>query len=92
MAKGKWQVFSNTINGYTKYRVGRKLREDEPLHSGNVEYLDGFVESKDRAQMFVDKFNEDCPILIDGKCNPDCAILKGSCSMPCLYRCEDEKA
>ena len=35
----KWQVFENIVNGKRIYRVGRKMREDEPLHSGNVEYF-----------------------------------------------------
>lgn len=58
MEKGKWQVFSNTINGYTKYRVGRKLRENEPLHSGNVEYHScRFYDDKQFAQDFADFLN-----------------------------------
>ena len=35
----EWQVFENIVNGKRIYRVGRKLRADEPLHSGNVEYF-----------------------------------------------------
>lgn len=84
--KSQWQVFSNTINGYTKYRVGRKLRDDEPLHSGNVEYVGNFVDEKDAAQAVADKYNKGCPILVDGKCNPECAVLKGNCPMPCPYK------
>ena len=57
MAKGKWQVFSNIFNGVKKYRVGRQLREGEPLHSGNIEYIKGFLDDEETAKKRADDMN-----------------------------------
>ena len=55
---GKWQVFRNYINGTTMYHVGRKLREGEPLHSGNVEYAGELTKDKAEAEALAKELNE----------------------------------
>lgn len=55
---GKWQVFGNYINGTEKYHVGRKLREGEPLHSGNVEYAGELTSDAAEAEALAKKLNE----------------------------------
>ncbi|MCM1289317.1 MAG: hypothetical protein NC132_01510 [Corallococcus sp.] len=57
MEEKYWQVFSNVIDGKTIYRVGRLLRSNEPLHSGNVEYVDCVLNDKQTAQVVADKLN-----------------------------------
>lgn len=54
----KWQVFTNYVLGYPYYRVGRKLREGEPLHSGNVEYAGDYTTNKDKAIALADRLNK----------------------------------
>ena len=54
----KWQVLGNFINGKLMYHVGRKLREGEPLHSGNVEYAGGYMEDKEEAYELAKELNE----------------------------------
>lgn len=58
MAKGKWKVMSQPINGIKFYNVGRQLDESRPLHSGNVEYHGGYTDNKDRAQADADYLNK----------------------------------
>ncbi len=55
MAKEEWQVFSNVFNGKKKYRVGKQLRKDEPLHSGNIEYVCDYLDDENVAQSIADK-------------------------------------
>lgn len=54
----KWQVFTNWIGDNAYYRVGRKLRDGEPLHSGNVEYAGDYTTNKDEAIALADRLNE----------------------------------
>ena len=58
MAKGKWKVLSQPINGIKFYIVGRQLDESKPLHSGNVEYYDGYSENRVAKQIRADHLNE----------------------------------
>ena len=85
MATGKWQVFSNIFNGVKKYRVGRQLRENEPLHSGNILYVGGFFPDEAHAQEQADKFNNydgvNCPMGNDMFCC-DCALIQSGCECP----------
>lgn len=53
----KWEVFSNYIGDKKMYRVGRKLREGEPLHSGNIEYAGDYTENKDEAYSLAAALN-----------------------------------
>lgn len=55
---GKWIVFWCPSNGRTLYRVGRKLREDEPFHGGNVEYSGEPTEDKVAAEALAKELNE----------------------------------
>ena len=55
---GKWQVFGNYICGTEMYHVGRKLREGEPLHSGNVEYAGELTKDKAEAEALAKELNE----------------------------------
>ena len=45
----QWDVCKNPMLGEKPYRVFRKLREDEPLHSGNVEYTEDMYSTRDEA-------------------------------------------
>lgn len=58
MARGKWKVFSNYINGFKHYIVGRQLDESKPLHGGNVEYHGGYTTNKEEAQAGADFLNK----------------------------------
>ena len=56
---GKWRVFRNYIVGVgDRYHVGRKLREGEPLHSGNVEYAGELTKDKAEAEALAKELNE----------------------------------
>lgn len=55
---GKWRVFGNYICGKEMYHVGRKLRAEEPLHSGNVEYAGELTEDKAEAEALAKELNE----------------------------------
>lgn len=55
---GKWRVLGNYICGTEMYLVGRKLREGEPLHSGNVEYAGELTEDKEAAYALAKQLNE----------------------------------
>lgn len=54
----KWEVFSNYIGDKKVYHVGRKLRENEPLHSGNIEYAGELTDDKDAAEALAKELNE----------------------------------
>ncbi len=54
----KWEVFSNYIGDKKFYHVGRRLRENEPLHSGNVEYAGELTDDKDAAEALAKELNE----------------------------------
>ena len=58
MAKGKWKVFSDRINGYKCFIVGRQLDENKPLHSGNVEYHGGYTTNRLEAEAGADFLNK----------------------------------
>ena len=58
MAKGKWKVLSQPINGIKFYIVGRQLDESKPLHSGNVEYHGGYTDIKEKAQAGAEYLNK----------------------------------
>ena len=53
----KWEVFTNLIGDKKVYHVGRKLRENEPLHSGNVEYAGELTDDKDAAEALAKDLN-----------------------------------
>ncbi len=53
-----WEVFSNYIGDKKVYRVGRRLRANEPLHSGNVEYTGELTDDKDAAEALAKELNE----------------------------------
>lgn len=53
----KWNICKNPMLGENSYRVYRKLREDEPLHSGNVEYAEGEYRTKEEALRVADDLN-----------------------------------
>lgn len=86
MAKGKWEVMSNIINGYQRYRVARKLRDNEPLHSGNVLYVGGYTDNKKHAQEEADKFNnydgKTCPLSNMFLCDNNCPLDKSGVDCP----------
>lgn len=54
----KWEVFSNYIGDKKVYHVGRKLRENEPLHSGNVEYAGALPEDEGEAEALAKELNK----------------------------------
>lgn len=54
----KWEVYSNYFSNSMQYIVGRKLRENEPWHSGNVEYRGGYGTDRDEKQRLADSLNE----------------------------------
>lgn len=56
---GEWKVFSNYVGGQYIYRIGRQLRADEPLHSGNIEYYGGYYYDKSKVKEVVNKLNRD---------------------------------
>ena len=58
MAKGKWKVFGQMIGSEKQYIIGRQLDESKPLHSGNVEYYDGYSENRVAQQIRADHLNE----------------------------------
>lgn len=61
----KWKVYSNPVCGEWMYRVGRQKRLDEPLHSGNIEYIqdekgkDIVFPDKETAQRAAEEKNEE---------------------------------
>ena len=58
MAKSEWKVQSNVIAGRGKmYRAYRVLDTSQPVHSGNIEYTDGYCEDLDAVQETVDRLN-----------------------------------
>ena len=58
MARGKWRVYSNFINGYKFYIVGRLLDDSKPLHGGNVEYHGGYTDNRLEAEAGADFLNK----------------------------------
>lgn len=54
----QWDVCNNPMLGEASYRVYRKLREDEPIHSGNVEYAEGVYRSKEEALSVANELNK----------------------------------
>jgi hypothetical protein len=56
--KGKWEPYRNVIGETQVYRAGRQLNTAEPLHSGNVEYKDGYSESRDAIVDLCKDLNE----------------------------------
>lgn len=53
----KWEVYSNWFGESMKYIVGRQLRDDEPWHSGNVEYRGGYGNDREEKQKLADELN-----------------------------------
>lgn len=52
-----WKVTSNFIAGKILYAVFRIKDTSQILHSGNMEYATGYMESKEDAQKIADKLN-----------------------------------
>lgn len=53
-----WEVMSNNVGNKMIYRVGRKLRFNEPLHSGNVEFLNESFDNYEDALSVAEEKNE----------------------------------
>lgn len=58
MAKGKWYVTENRIDGERKYRAVRKIRPDEVEHSGNREYYGDWCTDRGAVEALVTLLNE----------------------------------
>lgn len=53
-----WKVCHNPmLEGIKSYQVLRKLREGEPMHSGNVEYAEGLY-TRQEAESVASYLNE----------------------------------
>lgn len=54
-----WDTFNNgiDIDGDGMYRIGRQIRMNEPLHSGNVEYCSGIFSDEATANVITDVLN-----------------------------------
>lgn len=55
----KWKVYRNCLNGEDVYIVGRRIRTDEPLHSGNFETASNYMKDRDAAGAIAAKLNEE---------------------------------
>lgn len=54
----EWKVYSNQAMEPTPYHIARQIRNDEPLHGGNIEESDhGYFTSKETAQLVADEMN-----------------------------------
>lgn len=59
MAKGKWKVFSQTIDNKKVYQIGRVKNTNRPLNGGNVEFFsDELHEDREWCEEQVKKLNE----------------------------------
>lgn len=58
MAKGKWEVTENRIDGKRTYRAVRKLRAEESDHSGNREYYGDWCTDQGAVRALVTLLNE----------------------------------
>lgn len=56
--KGRWEIVSNYFGGKMWYRPARKLRADEPLHGGNVEYGGQYIEDREAVEKAVAELNK----------------------------------
>lgn len=54
----KWTVTSNFINGQYMYAVCRIKNPNEIVHSGNLEFATGYIESKEEAERIAKNLNE----------------------------------
>ena len=54
-----WKVLSNPVGGQMIYQVYRIKREDEPMHSGNIETVKLLFYSEEAAQAYADLMNEE---------------------------------
>lgn len=53
----KWRTFNNPMLGYM---VGRVIDDNEPIHSGNIEYYGDYIgETKTEAQEVADRLNKE---------------------------------
>jgi len=59
MSKGRWQVFSQIINGERMFISGRQLDTGQPLHGGNVEYFGEYHFNEKIAQQNTDSLNRE---------------------------------
>jgi len=68
----EWKIFSNSINGATKYIVGRIIDKSKVTHSGNIKYAPGF-EYTDNQQL-AEKYSHELNALegLDRKEQPPC--------------------
>lgn len=56
---GKWIVLSNYVCGEHVYAVARRIRMDEPLHSGNLDYASTWLQDRAVAEAWAEKLNEE---------------------------------
>lgn len=55
----EWQPVLNVIGGNQIWRIGKPLRENEPLDAGNVEYAGTTFSKFEVAQSYALRCNED---------------------------------
>ena len=56
--KGKWRVFTHTVDGELQYVVARKLDESKPPYGDNVEIHGDDMDTLEGAQKVADELNE----------------------------------
>jgi hypothetical protein len=52
----KAKIMSNHINGVKMWRVYRLKNSDEPMHSGNIEYLTGYLAAREEAEAELEEY------------------------------------
>ncbi len=59
---GEWKVFTNDIHsvdgGFSLYHVGRRVKKDQLIHFGNIEFYGSATRDKAAAEALAKRLNE----------------------------------
>jgi len=55
--KGKWETFSQVINGEKVYAAGRVIDTTKVVHSGNVELAGEYIPNQETIEILCEQLN-----------------------------------